>query len=191
MADSVITIESGAFMHCKSLVYVKLSRNLQYIVRDTFFNCISLVSLFIPSSCRGIGYAAFERCPKLIMLSVPQHTVLEEDVIVGTALIEKSPFEKLPNGTYPVYDDINGWIKSINNGRNCTLHRICCSTYENEALPISEAIYEVVREQGPQMLQAENKIGITPLQYLAENPYLENIDEMKMLRRYMLEMIRR
>ncbi|GFH49995.1 hypothetical protein CTEN210_06471 [Chaetoceros tenuissimus] len=189
MADSVTTIEYWAFSHCTNLVDVRLSRNIAYIENSTFYLCKNLVSMFIPPSCRQIGMYAFRGCEKLIMLSVHPNTMLEEDVIVGTALIEKSPFEKLPNGTYPVYDDINGWIKSINNGRKCSLHRICCSTYENEVLPISEAIYEVVKEQGLQMLQVENKIGVTPLQYLAENPYLENIDEMKMLRRYMLEMI--
>jgi hypothetical protein len=44
-----------------------------------------------------------------------------------------------------------------------------------------------VQEKGPHVLLAKNKIGITPLKYAKENPYLENIDEMKMLRRYIVE----
>jgi hypothetical protein len=90
-------------------------------------------------------------------------------------------------GAYENTVEVNQWVKDINAGRKYSLHRICCSTYENEALPISEAIYQEIKEQGPQVLHLQNKIGITPLQYLAENPFLENIDEMKMLKRYILE----
>ena len=84
------------------------------------------------------------------------------------------------------FEDIDEWLHFPEWEEN-SLHRICCSTNENEALLISEQIYQVVQEKGPQALLAKKKIGITPLQYAKENPYLENIDEMKMLRRYIVE----
>ena len=189
MADTVRQIGGWAFSDCQNLSYIRLSRNLEDIGTQAFSNCSDLVSVFIPPSCLVLGMRAFQNCEQLIIFSVPPHIFIHEDVITGTKLMDMSPFEKLPNGRYAIYDDIGGWIKSINNSRKCSLHRICCLTYKNEALPIAEAIYEVVKEQGPQMLQLENKIGITPLKYLSDNPYLENIDEMKMLRRYMLEMM--
>ncbi|GFH50161.1 predicted protein [Chaetoceros tenuissimus] len=128
-------------------------------------------------------------CEKLIILNIPQHTVLGENVIGYTALFDASPFKKSvgnDNAEGDV-DKVNGWVKSINAGRALALHRICCSTYENEALPISEAIYQEIKELGLQVLHIENKIGITPQKYLAENPYLENIDEREMLKRYIVE----
>ena len=84
------------------------------------------------------------------------------------------------------FEDIFEWMISPV-WRPNSLHRICCSTNENEASQISERIYQIVKEQGPQALLVKNMIGVTPLQYLRENPYLENIDEMKMLRRYVVE----
>ena len=190
MSDTVRRIEESSFSNCYSLVIVRLSRNLEYIGQFAFSNCHSLASIFIPLSCIEIRNWAFAGCKKLMILTVPQHTQLGEDIVGDTALFRKSSFEKNALGGVGYgnsTDEVNQWIKGINNGRKYSLHRICCSTYENEALPISEAIYQEIKEQGPQVLHLQNKIGITPLKYLEENPFFENIDEMKMLKRYILE----
>ena len=88
-------------------------------------------------------------------MSVPQHTELCQNVITDTALLHS--FKQDAGGMYNNAEEVNQWVKDINNGREYSLHRICCSTHENEALPISEAIYQEIKEQGPQMLQAKNK----------------------------------
>ena len=187
MSDSVEWIGPFAFSVCLRLVFVKLSRNLQYMSAHAFQNCESLPSIFIPPSCGEIEDNAIISCHKLIIFNVPQHTHLGEGVIEDTALIKASPFEVDEDEEFNDHYEVNQWVKNINTGREYSLHRICCSTYENEDLPISESVYETVKEQGPQILQAKNKIGITPLKYLKENPYLENLDEMKLLKRYIAE----
>ena len=51
MSEDVKRIEYGAFSSCRSLVFVKLSRNLEYIGELAFIYCLSLTSIFIPPSC--------------------------------------------------------------------------------------------------------------------------------------------
>jgi hypothetical protein len=185
--DSVRRIDHYALAYCRSLFFVKLSRNLEYVGEGAFRGCESLTSIFIPLSCTEIGNDAVRDCKKLMILSVPRQTQICQNVIGNTALSRASLFKQEIWGEYDNTDEVNQWVKDINSGREYSLHRICCSTYKNEALPISEAIYQEIKEQGPQVLHIQNKIGITPLKYLEENPYLDNIDEMKILKRYILE----
>ena len=188
MADTVKRIENGVFDNCESLEFVKLSRNLEYIGECAFWYCESLTSIFIPPSCREICEQAFYHCRKLIILSVPRHTTLGDDLISKTALFEASHFETDETDEYDGYYDnnqeVNTWIKNINdNNEEYALHR-ACSAFN----PISDIIYEIVRRQGPASFQKENKIGITPVRYLEENPYA-NIDQQKLMKRYILEMM--
>ncbi|GFH50155.1 hypothetical protein CTEN210_06631 [Chaetoceros tenuissimus] len=219
MHDDVLFIGPWAFYYCQDLLFVRLSRNLEFMGHGAFCACYNLPSMFIPPSCEEINGWVFEGCKHLIILNIPRNTELGRDKLISrTKLINKFPFEIDEDSAGPwrkifvfgksvifrekyekailrhgpgEYDydsdtgeDVNEWIKNINTGTEYFLHRLCCSTYENETLPISEAIYQAVKEQGPQVLQVKNKIGITPLKYLEENPYLENIDEMKMLKRF-------
>lgn len=78
MADTVLRIDGSAFSLCKCLVFIKLSRNLEYIGVAVFDKCESLTSLFIPPSCREIGEYAFSRCDRLIILQVPQQTFVSK-----------------------------------------------------------------------------------------------------------------
>lgn len=196
MNDDVRRIDEYAFSLCNSLSFVRLSRNLEYIGPVAFRGSDSLTSMFVPPSCREIGHYAFGANEKLIILSVPENTQIADDFIGNTELMKQFDCEAFG-------DDIEGWLDFLNDGfedifdwfdrldfpdrRANSLHRICCSTNEDEAVLISEQIYQIVKEQGPQALLVKNAIGITPLQYLKENPYLESIDEMKILRRYVVE----
>lgn len=47
---------------------------------------------------------------------------------------------------------------------------------------------EIVRRQGPASFKKKNKIGITPLRYLEENPFAE-IDQQNVIKRYFLDMM--
>ena len=182
MADTVRRIEYQAFQICYSLEYVRLSRNLEYI-GDFAFKFSSLTSIFIPTSCTEIGHDAFANC-KLIILSVPQHTQLGENVIACTPLIEKSHSETNHLGYYQNLDEVNQWIKNINQGEIYSLHRACSAVNP----PLENDIVATMRRQGLGALREPNSIGVTPLQYLEANPYAE-IDEEKIMKKYILEMM--
>lgn len=185
MSDTVRRIEAGAFFQCFSLEYIRLSRTLEYIGESTFDSCDSLHSIFIPPSCREIGDWAFFGCKKLIIFVVPTDTELDGQVIANTTLIEASPFETDEDGEYLNFDEVNEWIKNINGDTDeFALHR-ACSSYN----PIIEIIHEIVTRQGLQAFYTKNELGITPLQYLAANPFAEDIDQRALVKRYVFEMM--
>ena len=63
--------------------------------------------------------------------------------------------------------DKNIIIKNINNDtEEYALHRARSSYY-----PTTEIIYEIVKKQGLKAFQKQNKLGITPLQYLVRIHY--------------------
>merc|ERR1711976_1063857 len=101
------------FDSCASLVFVKLSRNLECIGCWAFSSCKYLTSIFIPPSCQEIYYGAFMYCKKLIIFHVPQHAQLgdEENVIMHTALLEVSPFVKDYHGNDAATGDWIVWHK--------------------------------------------------------------------------------
>lgn len=184
MADTVKEIEEWAFFQCYSLEFVRLSRNLEGIASSVFSECRSLTSVFIPSSCRLIEHFAFKGCKKLIILNVPQHCQLGEQVISDTALIAVSSFETTSaGGLYYSNDEVNTWIKNINQSEECALHRACSSFN-----PITEIIFEISKRDGLQSFQKENEIGITPVKYLEENPFAD-VDQVAIVKKYILEMM--
>merc|ERR1711976_1086332 len=193
MSDTVKRIERHAFYNCKSLVYIKLSRNIEFIGRQAFKWCHSLPSLFIPSSCREIGRAVVDGCKKLVIFSFPQDAVLlSNHTIEGTPFIKAFPLPREVTETIKQAQDsclernpfqicreeVREWMKSINEGDEHKLHRICSSSN-----PQFDTIYAVVKEQGLVAMTTPNKAGITPLQYLARNPFTD-IEEMSFLKRY-------
>ena len=189
MCDTVKRFEFRAFMGCSSLFYVQLSTSLEYIGRDAFFGCYFLTSIFIPPSCRQIDDAAFYKCEMLEILHVPQDTHLGMAVIGDTKLLEEaSPFDDYKCGNYKCADwvittDVNQWIKNINQADEFALHRACSSFN-----PLEEIIYEIVKRESIGSMKKQNSIGITPSQYLKENPYAE-IEEKKIINRYVLDMM--
>ncbi|GFH57874.1 hypothetical protein CTEN210_14350 [Chaetoceros tenuissimus] len=184
MADTVKRIENIAFSFCKSLEFIRLSRNLEFIGVQAFLFCESLTSIFIPSSCTEIDEEAFGWCTKLIILSVPQHTQLDENVIARTALVEASHFETNHYGNYEDFNEVNQWIKNINGDTDeFALHR-ACSSYN----PITEIIHGIIKRQGLKAFYNKNEIDVTPLQYLAANPYAD-ISQSALMKRYVLDMM--
>ncbi|GFH47103.1 hypothetical protein CTEN210_03578 [Chaetoceros tenuissimus] len=188
MADTVKKIERNAFCMCFGLEFVKLSRNLEFIRFGAFQLCKSLNSIFFPPSCIEIGSHALDNCQQLINLNVPQTTELGDNVISNTKLIEASHFEEdelLINnhGRYQNNEQVNTWIKNINQSEDYALHR-ACSSYN----PITEIIYRIIKRQGLKSFRKKNAIGITPVQYLEENPFAD-IDQQKLMNRYILELM--
>ena len=185
MADTVRRIEHHAFENCYSLEYVQLSRNLEYIGAEAFYWCRSLTSIFIPPSCTEIDGYVFRYCEKLIILSVPQHTHLRNaNVIVFTALMKASPFTVRPTcADYEILDEVYQWIKNQNADNQFSLHRACSSYF-----PTNEVVFDIIKKQGLRALREPNSIGITPLQYLEVNPYVD-IDVQEIVKKYILEMM--
>ncbi|GFH61918.1 hypothetical protein CTEN210_18394 [Chaetoceros tenuissimus] len=184
--DSVQRIEHCAFYRCRSLVFVKLSTNLEYIGNGVFNACYSLTSIFIPPSCREIGNGAFYDCTKLIIFSVPHQTRLGETVITNTALVRASPFESVLDGYYANQQGrVHEWIKNLNQGEEYALHR-ACSAFN----PLKEIIYGIVKRKGPSSFKKRNEIGMTPLDYLEANPFVRHeLDQRALMKQYVLEMM--
>ena len=168
--DSVKGIGKVAFHLCNKLSFVKLSRNLLHIGPLAFLDCRSLTSIFIPNSCRRIDEKVFLNCNELTIFNVPQHAEVAVDALSGTALEGKTHDENL-----------NEWVKSINDDDEYGLHRLCSSMDPSE-----DGIYQLLCEQGGlDTMTQKNLIGITPSEYLAANPYAD-VDEIKLMKRFVL-----
>ena len=186
MADTVKRIEKSAFKECYNLEFAKLSKKLEIIGEYAFVICNSLTSIFIPPSCREIGDWAFCNCIKLLILGLPQHVQLGKCVFIRTALNEKSPLEVVnEEGYYDSDDDeeVEQWIKSINDGDAYALHRVCASFN-----PLSDIIYALVKRKGIQAMRMPNTIGITPSEYLEANTFAD-ISEKEIINRFTVEMM--
>ena len=130
-----------------------------------------------------IGVWTFHCCKKLIILQVPQHSQLGGNLIADTALIEASPFETTSIGFYDNSNEVNEWIKNHHADNKFSLHR-ACSSYN----PLDEVIFDIVKRQGVKAFKKQDSVGVTPLQYLCENPFTE-IKEQKILKLYVLDMM--
>ena len=81
--------------------------------------------------------------------------------------------------------DIHDYIdRHRNEGEECSLHRVCASFQ-----PKMEEILAIVNEKGLRAFQEQNETGITPSQYLRENPYTGDVTEKKIVTRNILTMI--
>ncbi|GFH46394.1 hypothetical protein CTEN210_02868 [Chaetoceros tenuissimus] len=170
--DSLVCIESHAFSGCNSLTHVKFPMNLEYIEEHAFDAC-DLASVFIPESCRWIGSNAFQRNDNLSIFHVPQTIRLHAEVIKGSKLMKYAPYFRQTEQT-------NNWIKNINNDDKHSLHRLCSSFQ-----PTKEEIFAIIQEQGIGAFKAKNNVGVTPSEYLKENPYAE-LTEIEISRHYFL-----
>ena len=182
-ANTVIRIQRGAFKCCNSLVYIKLSLSLEYIGEIAFEDC-NLSSVFVPPRCREIRNKAFARNEDLSILNVPQDAELGSQIINNTALAEASPVNGPTNDSYDLArdDEINEWLKNINNDENFALHRACTSFN-----PLKQVILAIVQAKGLKVFREKNSIGITPSRYLKENPYTE-ITEKQIIHDYLMKM---
>ncbi|GFH61927.1 hypothetical protein CTEN210_18403 [Chaetoceros tenuissimus] len=183
MVDTVKRIEDWVFSWCSSLEFVKLSRNLEYIGNSAFYSCDSLTSIFIPPSCREIGIAAFDSCTRLIIFNVPHQTQLGESVIANTALLKASAFPSNENGQYENHDEVHEWVKNRNADDRSSLHQACASSNQRE-----EVIFNIIKRQGIGAFEEPDSVGVTPLQYLVQNPFVE-MEEQTIIKRYILDMM--
>ena len=178
-ANTVVRIMAAAFSYCSSLVYIKLSINLEVIEASAFYGC-GLVSVFIPPRCREIGERAFASNGHLDIFHVPRDTALGNSVVEYTKLLE----DHYGYGSYPgVTEEVHNWLKNMNNDDEYSLHRACASFQ-----PLKEVILTIVRAKGIGAFKVKNEAGITPSQYLKENPYAD-IREMDIVRDYVMKMM--
>ncbi|GFH61978.1 hypothetical protein CTEN210_18454 [Chaetoceros tenuissimus] len=183
-ANTVIRIKAWAFGECNCLVYIKWSINLEYIGDSAFFSC-NLSSVFIPPSCREIDNWAFHLNSNLSILNVPQHVELGGWMIQYTALAKSSHLDVTAAGWYKseLNDNMNTWIKNMNHDEAFTLHRACASFQ-----PLKQVVYNIIQERGLKAFKETNSAGITPSQYLKENPYTE-LTEKEIIHDYLMKMM--
>jgi hypothetical protein len=185
MSDTVKRIEKEAFKQCHSLMFFKLSRDLEYIGENSFWFCESLTSIFIPPLCREIGKRAFSHCKKLIIFHVPEQVELGRSVVDDMILARESPFPTDNDGRYQDDDteQVNEWIKNHHAENRFSLHRACASH-----IPAEEVIYNIVNRQGIGAFRKADNAGVTASQYLSQNPFTD-IKEEKIMKRYILDIM--
>ncbi|GFH44053.1 hypothetical protein CTEN210_00527 [Chaetoceros tenuissimus] len=182
LSNTVVRIEQLGFSRCKSLVYIKWSVNLEFIGDESFEEC-NLSSVFLPPRCRLVGSWAFGFNYNLNIFHVPQDTEL------GRLSFNKAKFlDKFPSrNTSTLYSDnneeIHTWIKNIHDHEDYALHR-ACSSYQ----PLKEVIMSIIENKGLRAFKMENSIGITPSQYLRENPYAD-VTEQDIIKSYLMKMM--
>ena len=183
-SNTVTRIGRHAFSRCKELDYIKWSMNLQFIGEAAFSGCDNISSVFIPSTCREIRGWAFQ-CKKLSIFNVPQNTELGRHVISNTALAKSSPFNVYIDGSYEseLHEDMNQWLKNMNNDEAYALHRACSSFQQ-----LKQVIHIILQEKGLKAFREENSAGITPSRYLKENPYT-TLDEKEIIHEYLMKMM--
>ena len=158
----------------------------------------------MPPRCREICEDAFKYNKKLSIFHVPQDTELGRNIIVGTALARASSMENneqligtghnftghnfaqvraYEQGRIAASNNMNQWLKNMNNDSQFTLHR-ACSSYQ----PLKEVINAIILQKGLKALREENSAGVTPSRYLQENPYTE-LNEKEIIREYLIKMM--
>jgi len=70
--SSVISVGSGSFSNCKSLVHIVLSNNITEIPTGCFMWCNSLKKIIVPGSVQRIDEQAFSNCTKLTDVSISE-----------------------------------------------------------------------------------------------------------------------
>ena len=99
-------------------------------------------------------------------------------------MISDSHFELTEKGYYHDHtQEVNDWLKDMNSGEQYSLHR-ACSSFQ----PLKEVILAIVKAKGIGAFQVKNEAGITPSQYLKENPYAD-VEEMDIVREYIVTMM--
>ncbi|GFH57041.1 predicted protein [Chaetoceros tenuissimus] len=102
-------------------------------------------------------------------------------------MIKASHFEVDRIGRYKLEnnDEVNEWIKALNQSEELALHRECAS-YE----PSEDNIFEIIKCQGLPSIHVKNQIGLTAFEYLQMNPNTDFvIDEKKFINRLILELM--
>ncbi|GFH43790.1 hypothetical protein CTEN210_00263 [Chaetoceros tenuissimus] len=184
-ADTVIRIGKFAFCNCENLVvYIKWSIILEVIGQSAFRHC-NLSSVFIPPTCEQIDGNVFAYNRKLSILHVPQDAQLGRCVFAATTIAKSSPLHVDRNGwySYSESNDMNEWLRSMNDDDQFNLHR-ACSSFQ----PMKQVIYAIILRKGLKAFCEVNCAGITPSKYLGENPYTD-LTEKEIIHDYLMKMI--
>ena len=81
MPDHITHIEESAFYGCHSLIFIRLSRNLERIGEMAFYYCKSLQEVFLPPTATHIRDQAFKVCfstsinPQTIQECIQEHGI--------------------------------------------------------------------------------------------------------------------
>ena len=183
-SNTVVRVERCAFGYCFNLDYIKLSTNLEDIEILAFTHC-DLISVFIPPRCREIRTAAFYSNKNLTIFNVPQNTEMGGNIIAKTKMVRDSHFESDERGLYQgqTAEELCNWLKNMNSDDKYSLHRACASFQ-----PLKKVLLTIVRTKGIGAFTVKNEAGITPFQYLKENPYAD-VKEMDIVRDYVMKMM--
>ena len=73
--EGVTEIDDLTFSNCKSLVDVKLSKNVERIGESAFESCTALKSIVLPDSVKKIDGLAFSDCSGLANITISGRTV--------------------------------------------------------------------------------------------------------------------
>lgn len=197
MSNSVERIENSAFEECENLCGVELSSNLKYMGNEAFYNCLSLCGIAIPPSCEEIGHEVFCNCESLRGLDIPEYTKVGNYIIKGTELLDRNlslfteyKSQSVFDAWYPLEENenVNNWIKGVHQysgGEQYALHRACFDSNPN-----IDSIYQIMKKRGSlRAFRQINRKHRTPSWYLHKNPFAKNIDEKKIITRYILEMV--
>lgn len=128
---------------------------------------------------------------------VHQDTGLGRIIISGTAIAIASPVDRFNHLTGSdrisgnrteqqrviENNEMNTWIKNMNNDEAFALHRACVSFQ-----PLKEVIHAIIQEKGLKIFREENSAGISPSRYLQENPYT-HLTEKEIIREYLMKMM--
>ncbi|GFH47760.1 leucine rich repeat-containing protein [Chaetoceros tenuissimus] len=199
MASSVTVISEFAFCGCKLLREIVWSENIELIKASAFFRCTSLpqtlviprrcfricesafqfcssiTSLFIPVECEDVDDSAFDHCSSLKIVVLSSTTDIGSEVFKATKLFELSPFD--------TYDDesFEAWFRQ--RFVWYPLHQICASQE-----PSLEEIYNLLENQGTDILNVEDDIGAKAMEYFNVNPNVE-FDQWGIMRIFVLRMM--
>lgn len=178
MANSVRTIAREAFIECYNLEEVEWSSNLAYMMDYAFCGCSALgkhfgSTNFLPPSCRYIGAHAFSQCESIKTIITPEHTE------VNVTAFNFSNLCNHPNSGGLIHPD---WVKFLQHDA-FPIHALFAKTTINPII-----IQHLYNEEahlnfdiGRKMYHEKDPCGLTPMDYLKANPYVENFDESQVL----------
>ncbi|GFH55812.1 hypothetical protein CTEN210_12288 [Chaetoceros tenuissimus] len=177
MADSVKTLEDGAFGMFSNLEEVIWSKNLETIGERALAGCESLGKVFstnfLPPTCRLIGPHAFQSTECLDMIIIPEHTLVHPSAFNGSKVWDSSPVNKDANPRelvnlikYHQHDDypIHAKFAKTHIDPEEIVNELC----NNDEYLSSFACKKLHKDK--------DRYGLTPMDYLHRNP---NVDETK------------
>ena len=93
--DSVTHVNDKAFLYCKYLKKIKLSKNLEVIGSDAFYGCENLETIELPDRLQKIFERAFSMCNSLKSIKLPEGIeIIAKSTFLGCARLQKISIPK-------------------------------------------------------------------------------------------------